>query len=183
MAKSENDQLIDLYVTEFENLKKEQIQRIGFRDNLIYANLIAITGVISVVVVDINRIPVLLVLPMVCITLGWTYLVNDDKISSMGRYIYTVLSAKIQKIMKSDELPLSGWELANQADKKRAGRKKIQLLIDELVFVLPGLIAILLFWLLAPKGSMLLWVAAGEAVFLLILGIQIASYAEIKKGK
>jgi hypothetical protein len=182
MAKSQKDTLMEIYMIEYEKLKEEQIHRIGFRDNLIYANLIAITGVMSVVVGDIARIPVLLVLPIVCTTLGWTYLVNDEKISAMGRYIRTTFSDRIQKLILSDESALFGWEIANRFDRKRGGRKIIQFFVDEFVFVLPGVIAILIFWQNTANNLLLLrWVAGIEMLFVLTLGVQIFSYAEFKK--
>lgn len=183
MAKSKKEHLIEIYMAEFEKLKEEQIHRIGFRDNLIYATLIAITAVVSIFADDTARIPVLLVLPLVCITLGWTYLVNDGKISAMGRYIRTTLSDKIQKLIQGSEPILFGWEIANRSDRRRSGRKLLQFFIDEFVFVLPGLIAILIFWENASNNFLLLrWIAVIELLFLLILGLQIFSYAEFRKG-
>lgn len=58
MAKSREEHLLNIYLLEFEKLKEEQIHRIGFRDNLIYATLIAITAVVSIVADDVTRIPV-----------------------------------------------------------------------------------------------------------------------------
>ena len=76
MDKDKEHLLIDIYLKEYDKLKDDAIQRVGFRDNLIYVNLIAIVSVISIVANDLSKIPVLLVLPVVSITLGWTYLVN-----------------------------------------------------------------------------------------------------------
>jgi hypothetical protein len=183
MAKSKNEYLMEIYLIEYEKLKQEQIQRISIRDNLIYANLIAITGVVSVVVSDIARIPVLLVLPIVCITLGWTYLTNDAKISASGRYIRTIFSDKVRKLIQSDDPALFGWEIATRLDKRRRGRKIIQFFVDEFVFIIPGIIAILIFWQSTSATLLLLkWIAGIEALFLFTLGLQILSYAEFKKG-
>jgi len=183
MTTSKKDHLMEIYLTEYEKLKEEQIHRMSFRDNLIYATLIAITAVVSIVADDITRIPVLLVLPMVCITLGWTYLANDEKVSAMGRYIRTTFSDELQKLVPGSKPTLFGWEIANRLDKRRGSRKVIQFFVDEFVFVLPGIIAILIFWQNAANNLLLLrWVAGMELLFLLILGLQIFSYAEFKKG-
>ena len=184
MATSQEDHLLNIYLSEFEKLKQEQIQRIGFRDNLIYANLIAITGIVSIVADNNARMPVLLALPLICLTLGWTYLMNDEKISAMGLYIRTTFSDKLRVLIKDKDSILFGWEIENRSDKKRISRKIIQFIIDEIVFVLPGVIALLIFWFDAASNSISLrWIAAVELLFLLFLGIQILSYADFKKGK
>jgi hypothetical protein len=179
-----NQQVLSLYVSEYEKLKQEQVHRMGFRDNLIYANLIAITGIISIVSDNTSRFPALLVLPLICLTLGWTYLVNDEKISAIGRYIRNVLTDRVRQMVNSDDQMLFGWEIAHRDDKRRVSRKVIQLIVDETVFIIPGIIAIIVFWLSATNGSMWLkWIAAVEVLFLLVLGMQIIGYADLKKGK
>jgi len=182
MTTSPEDRLIDIQLSEYEKLKQEQIQRLGFRDNLIYANLIAITGVVSIVVENKDRIPVLLVLPLVCLVLGWTYLVNDEKISAIGQYIRTTFSDKVRALIKDKDSVLFGWEIAHRSDKRRVGRKIIQLFVDEFVFVLPGAVAILIFWLDASSNFLpLRWLAGIELLLLLFLGVQIFSYADFKR--
>jgi hypothetical protein len=183
MGNEENTQLLTVYICEYEKLKQEQIARIGFRDNLIYATLIALTTVVSVVADDSARIPVLLVLPLVCITLGWTYLVNDEKISAIGRYIRITFSDKVRELIKSKDPLLFGWEMVHRSDNRRGSRKIIQFFVDEFVFVLPGVIAVLIFWLNSNNLLLLRWIAGVELLFLLILGAQIFSYADLKKGK
>lgn len=184
MTKLQEDHLVDIYISEYEKLKQEQIARIGFRDNLIYATLIALTAVVSIVADDTARIPVLLVLPMVCITLGWTYLVNDEKISAIGRYIRITFSDKVRELIKDKDPMLFGWEIAHRSDRRRGSRKIIQFFVDEFVFVLPGLVAIIIFWLGSSSNlSQLRWIAVIELLFLLILGFQIFSYADFGKGK
>lgn len=184
MATAQDEQMLQIFVSEYEKLKQEQINRLGFRDNLIYANLIALTGIVSIVADDISRIALLLMLPMVCLTLGWTYLVNDEKISAIGRYVRTTLTNKIKEMLHTNEPTILGWELAHRSDTKRISRKIIQLFVDEFVFVLPGIIAISVFWVNASAILFpLLWVAGLEIILLLILGFQIILYADIKKGK
>jgi len=184
MTQHKENQVLDIYLSEYDRLKHEQTQRMGFRDNLIYANLIAITGVVSIVADDIARIPVLLVLPMICIALGWTYLVNDEKISAIGRYIRYTLIENIQEAIQSQDRNIFGWEVAHRSDKRRMSRKIIQLIVDELVFVIPGFIAILIFWLNTSVTMLpLRWIAGIEVLFVLVLGIQVLSYADLKEGK
>ena len=56
--------LFDCYLKEFEKLKDEQTQRIGYRDNLVYATLIAIGGVFAYSLEKADHFSVMLVLPL-----------------------------------------------------------------------------------------------------------------------
>lgn len=178
------DWTVEIFLNEYDKLKSEQTQRLGFRDNLIYVNLAAMTGIISIGATDEVRILVLLVLPMICVVLGWTYLVNDEKISALGRYIRYTLTEKVKKAAEPTDPDIFGWETAHRSDTRRMSRKYIQLAIDEFVFVLPGFAAIWMFWANTP--DVLLpqrWIAVVEGILLAFLGIQIYIYADLKKGR
>jgi hypothetical protein len=184
MTRTQDEQVVELYMKEYDKIKAEQIQRMGFRDNLIYATLIAITGIVSIVVDDVAKIPVLLVLPLACMALGWTYLVNDEKISALGRYIRLTFTDEIRALIHSDDPGLFGWEIAHRSDPNRISRKIIQFFVDEIVFVMPGLIAILIFLFITPTDFLWLrWIAGLETLALLLLGWQIFSYADLQMGK
>ena len=184
MTEPKDYSTVELFLHEYDKLKSEQIQRLGFRDNLIYANLIAMTGIIAISATDVVRVLVLLVLPMICVVLGWTYLVNDEKISAIGRYIRYTLSDKTREAIQSNDESIFGWETAHRSDARRISRKIFQLIVDELVFILPGFVAIIMFWINAPDILRpLRWVAIVEGLFLVILGIQIFIYADLAKGK
>ncbi len=49
--------VVDIYLREYEKLKDEQIAQIGFRDNLIYATLVAIGGLLSFALASRARYP------------------------------------------------------------------------------------------------------------------------------
>ena len=183
-TQSSENPVLQIYLSEYETLKNEQAQRLGFRDNLIYANLIAMAGILSVAATDIVKILILLVLPLICTVLGWTYLVNDEKISAIGRYVRYKLSDNVHALIQSDDQGLFGWETAHRSDARRLSRKIIQLIVDEFVFVLPGYIAIFMFWINAPVVLLSLrWVAMLESAILLFLAMQIYVYADLRKGK
>jgi hypothetical protein len=96
MEKEIEDSVLNAYYHEYDKLKDEQIQRIGFRDNMIYVNLIAVGAVAAFAVSDVAYLHVLFVIPWVCFVLGWTYLVNDEKISAIGRYVRLELVEKVR---------------------------------------------------------------------------------------
>ena len=60
---------IDIHLCEFEKCKAEQMMRIAFRDNLVYATLAAYGAIVAFAAKD-NHLA-LLILPWVSIALGW----------------------------------------------------------------------------------------------------------------
>ena len=78
---------------------------------------------------------------------------------------------------------LFGWETAHRDDPRRKSRKYLQLFIDEVTFVVSGLVALLVFWLLVPKASnFAIILSVVEVVLLIALGVKIAIYADLAKG-
>ncbi len=185
----EQRQRFEVYLQEYSKLKDEQTQRIGFRDNLLYVILVVFGAVLSFALTNQSKSPyaiyALLVLPWVCLILGWAYLVNDEKISAIGRYIRVKLVEKISEHAGNTDIPsIFGWEIEHRSDKRRHRRKIKQLIVDEITFVFSGVSALLAFWLLAspPHWSIpiLWWV---ELVLLVILGVEIFVYADLGKGR
>jgi len=169
---------------EYEKLKDEQISRIGFRDNMIYVILTVVGAIGAFAVSDATRLPALLIIPWACLILGWTYLVNDEKISAIGRYIRLTLDAAFLQTLNLPEERLFGWEVAHRSDIRRKSRKVFQLLVDEITFCVSGLLAVVWFWLV-QKQPPLVWQVVGlaEVALLLILGYVMMRYADLGTGK
>ena len=177
--------MLDVYLQEYEKLKDEQTQRIGFRDNLLYVTLGVFGTVVTFAVSNKANYYALLVIPWVCLILGWTYLVNDEKITALGRYIRLTLVEKIkQHTGNTDTESIFGWEIAHRNDQRRKRRKIEQLIIDEITFVFSGIAGLVAFWLLVSQPhwaiQVLCWI---ELVLLVILGIEIIIYADLAKGR
>ena len=179
--------LLWIYLNEYVKLKDEQIARMRFRDNLLYVTLVAFGGIISYAIMSEQEqyYYAFLILPWVCLILGWTYLINDEKISAIGRYIRLQLVEKLGPLVQKQPDSLFGWEIAHRDDKWRKPRKYFQLLIDEIVFCLSGCASLFLFWFMAPKPipSELLFLFVIEWILLLILGLWIFIYADLRKGR
>jgi hypothetical protein len=179
---------LDVYLQEYDKLKDEQTSRIGFRDNLLYVNLVTIGAVLSFIFSkdaaggEGPKYVVLLVIPWISIVLGWAYLINDDKISNLGKYFETVLFTAIHKELGEDKEKdqfILGWETCNFTSKRRTRRKIEQLLMDELAFVLPGIISIAAFFRLTPSVDPILQLLSWIELLVVIgLGIEIFLYAE-----
>ncbi|MEQ9550537.1 MAG: hypothetical protein RIM23_13070 [Coleofasciculus sp. G3-WIS-01] len=182
---SDKDQILEIFFKEYDKLKSEQAQRIGFRDNLLYVTLGVFGGVVSFAVSNPSNYYALLVIPWVCLILGWTYVVNDEKISAIGRYIRNKLVNKVKEHTGYGDLEtLFGWEIAHRSDKHRKRRKIQQLIVDEITFVFSGIIALSAFWFLVAKPplgvTILSWV---ELLLLIVLGVEMFIYADLAEGR
>jgi hypothetical protein len=182
---ADKDQILEILLKEYDKLKSEQAQRIGFRDNLLYVTLGLLGTVASFSFATQSNYYALLVVPWICLILGWTYVVNDEKISSMGKYIRHKLVDKIAEHTGYGDLEtLLGWEIAHRDDKHRQRRKIQQLIVDEITFIVSGIVAVVLFWMNVvnpPQAvNILCWV---ELVFLSILGVEMFIYNDFGKGR
>jgi hypothetical protein len=186
----EQRQILDIYLQEYEKLKDEQAKRIGFRDNLLYVTLALFSTVLTLVLGDPTNSYALLVLPWVSLLLGWTYLVNDQKISAIGQYIRYTLVKKVSELTSiayegiEKVESIFGWEIAHRSDQRRKRRKIEQLIVDEIAFVGSGIVALGAFWNLESQihwsAQLLSWI---ELVLLIILGVEIFIYADLAKGR
>ncbi|SRR5579883_987255 len=187
----EQRQVLDIYLQEYGKLKDEQAQRIGFRDNMLYVTLVVFGTVLALTMGEKAHNPyALLVLPWASLILGWTYLVNDQKITAIGRYIRYTLVAKISTLACRTGSDIGeiesifGWEIDHRSDKRRTRRKIEQLIIDEIAFVMSGGAALVAFWILVPQmhwtAQVLGWI---ELALLVILAVEIFLYADLAKGR
>lgn len=181
-----SEQVFTAYFNEYTQLKNEQISRIGFRDNLLYVTLGLFGGILSYALTDNSHYPALLVIPWVCFILGWTYLINDQKISSIGQYIRLELSEKIETLIQAEPRTLLGWETGHRNDEYRLSRKYTQLAVDLITFCLAGIISLLLFISLTNdliNDWRILCICLLEALCLIYLSYWIIIYADLKKGR
>ncbi|MFF5283051.1 hypothetical protein [Streptomyces sp. NPDC013171] len=165
-----------MLLAEYAQIKDEQRARIGFRDNLLYVTLAAVTA-LTAVALQTKHPQLLLALPVVCIVLGWTYLVNDEKISAIGRYIRTELAGQLAS-GTSTGAPAFGWETFHRSDTKRVSRKVIQTIVDLTAFLFTPFSALVAFWCSSTDSALLTTGSILEAVMLGGLGVQFLRYAE-----
>lgn len=182
MSEAESVTASQLLLIEYEHVKGEQRARIGFRDNLLYATLASIAAVIAAVLQGPARIELLLLLPPVCLVLGWTYLINDEKISAIGRYVREELAPRLAAATTPPLAEAFGWERAHRSDTRRRGRKRLQLGVDLLAFCGAPAAALVVYWVQADAAPALLAVSVTEAAAALALAVQIAGYADLRTG-
>ncbi|MCM2390524.1 hypothetical protein [Streptomyces albipurpureus] len=176
-----------LLVAEYERIKAEQQARIGFRDNLLYATLASVAAVIAALLQTDGRTALLLLLPPVSVLLGWTYLVNDEKISAIGRYVRMELSPRLLAIAEVNEpagqqATVFGWEWAHREDQRRVTRKRLQLAVDLTTFCVCPLAALVLYGVQGPHTVLLIAVAVVETAAVITLAVQLVVYADLRRG-
>jgi hypothetical protein len=169
----------NMLMLEYKHLKHEQLARIGTRDNLIYVTLASLAAV-AAATLQIGMSRLLLLLPPACLILGWTYLVNDQKVSAIGSYIRTVLVPQIRAEIGTDE-PLFSWEVQHRGDSRRRFRKAIQLCIDLITFCAPAVAAVIVYSLAQPLETVFVVISAVELVSTLLLGWAIVDSADLSR--
>ncbi|MGV9450316.1 hypothetical protein [Streptomyces sp. NPDC003635] len=172
-----------LLLTEYQTVKDEQKTRIGFRDNLLYVTLTVVAAVIAAAA-QAEQASMLLALPPVCVVLGWTYLVNDEKISAIGRYVRGELGPRLARLAQPGEgdFVAFGWEQAHRGDARRKSRKAIQGAVDLTAFCVVPLAALVVFWAAGEGGGLLVTLSVLEALAVIGLGAQIVLYARPERA-
>ncbi|MFF5495563.1 hypothetical protein [Streptomyces aquilus] len=167
-----------LLLVEYQTIKDEQKARIGFRDNLLYVTLAVVAAVIAAAA-QAKQASMLLALPPVCVVLGWTYLVNDDKISAIGAYVRADLGPRLAALAEpGGGFQAFGWETGHSGDPRRKSRKAIQLVIDLTAFCAVPIAALVVFWVGGEGGGLLVVLSVVEALAVVGLGAQVVVYAK-----
>ncbi|WP_128434747.1 hypothetical protein [Streptomyces cyaneus] len=175
MTGTERDVTVgQLLLAEYQSVKDEQKARIGFRDNLLYVTLAVVAAVIAAAA-QAKQTSMLLALPPVCVVLGWTYLVNDEKISAIGRYVRGELGPRLARLAGSEGA--FGWEHFHRGDPRRVSRKVLQLVVDLLAFCFVPLGALVVYWAGGDTSPGLVVLSVAEAVTVAVLGWYRVIYA------
>ncbi|WNE94697.1 hypothetical protein PS467_04760 [Streptomyces luomodiensis] len=170
-----------LLIVEYEQVKEEQRARIGFRDNLLYATLASMAAIITFSLQGHGRPELLLLLPPASTLLGWAYLVNDEKISAIGRYVREDLGPRLGTRAAPGRPPVFGWERAHRDDGRRVSRKRLQLAADLLLFGVAPIAALTVYWTSEPVRAVLLAVSVAEVALVAVLAVQIVLYADLRR--
>ncbi|MEK8143704.1 hypothetical protein NKH18_21875 [Streptomyces sp. M10(2022)] len=165
-----------LLLAEYDRIKEEQKTRIGFRDNLLYFSLAASSAVLAITVQS-RQTQLLLTVPVICLVMGWTYLVNDEKITAVGCYIRDQLGPRLAELIGAHGV-VFGWEIYHRSDASRASRKRLQTVVDLFTYVVLPVICMTAFWCSPAVRPLLLIVSLAQALALAVLGWQFLRYAE-----
>ncbi|MEU3945694.1 hypothetical protein [Streptomyces sp. NPDC029526] len=171
--------LREVLLLEYEALKSEQKARIVARDHLMYATLAGLVSVLAVVLTAGAPPGTLLLLPPVCLVLGWTYLANDLKISAAGRYLRRELAPRIAELAGSPPDAVLRWERAHRTEPGRTSTKILQLSVDLLMFVVPAAAAVALHWPARASGRGFLIVSLAELSAVAVLAVRIVLAADL----
>jgi hypothetical protein len=177
------DSRLYIYLNEYNKLKDEQIARIVLREHFVYVTLGVFGGVFSYAL-HADHHYAFLVIPLVCIILGWMYLTVDEKVSAIGEYLRRDLTEKLAPLVGMPAEQLLGWEIAHRSDKYRRPRKWIQLFIDLLTFILSGVFALAAFlWYQTELNNLFLTVLVVEGFSLMLLMVWMVMTTDLKVGR
>ncbi|MEU8839020.1 hypothetical protein AB0D97_07770 [Streptomyces roseus] len=165
-----------LLLAEYDSIKEEQKTRIGFRDNLLYFTLAAATAVVAITVQS-GQPQLLLAVPVICIVLGWTYLVNDEKISSIGCYVRDRLGPRLCELTAARSA-VFGWETYHRDAAGRTARKRLQTTVDLLTYLALPMVCVTAFWRSPAAETPLVVVSLGQTLALAVLGWRFLRYTE-----
>jgi hypothetical protein len=164
------------YLIEYTKLKEEQCQRIHFRDNLRYVNLVAVGVVASWALSERHHAIAWLLIPWLTSILGWTYLMNAVQVRLIRRYIVERLTPLVADAVDDSTF---GWETYHRNYKDYG----VQLALDEATFAAPGGVALGFFVAGSAHHSFGIWVLVVlEAVVCLWIASRIYCYGEGRRG-
>jgi hypothetical protein len=174
-----NSALVDVYLAEYNRLKDEQRARIIARDHLMYITLTVVAAIAFFAFDGPSPRPsALLLLPPAGFILGWIYLINDWKVSDIGRYIRINLTDALNSCTRSDGL--LAWESVHKRRTHRRRRKLVQISVDLLVFCIPGCVAIAAYAITTPARSvLLLTISCLELLTLALLAVEIVRNSDL----
>ncbi|MEV6951683.1 hypothetical protein [Streptomyces sp. NPDC051183] len=165
-----------LLLAEYGSIKQEQQTRIGFRDNLLYFTLAAATGVVAISVQS-GQAQLLLAVPVISLILGWTYLVNDEKISAIGCYIRDQLGPRLGELTAARNT-VFGWEVYHRGDAGRTARKRLQTTVDLFTYLALPMVCVSAFWCSRAAHPLLVIVSLAQTLALAVLAWQFLRYTE-----
>ncbi|MEV5100469.1 hypothetical protein ACFQ7G_00665 [Streptomyces massasporeus] len=159
-----------ILLAEYDRLKEEQKTRIGFRDNLLYFTLAAATAVVAITAQS-GQSRLLLSVPAICLILGWTYLVNDEKISAIGCYVRDRLGPRLGQLACADGAVL-GWEVYHRNVSGRTMRKRLQTAVDLFTYLVLPMVCTTAFWCSPVVQPLLVLASLVQTLALAVLGWQ-----------
>ncbi|MFB7777511.1 hypothetical protein [Streptomyces bauhiniae] len=163
-------------LAEYDRLKEEQKTRIGFRDNLLYFTLAAVTAVVALSVQS-GQAGLLLSAPAICLILGWTYLVNDEKISTIGCYVRDQLGPRLGELASASGT-VFGWEIYHRSVVGRSMRKRLQTAVDLFTYLMLPMVCTTAFWCSSTAQPLLALTSLVQTLALAVLGWQFLRRAE-----
>ena len=172
----------DVFLAEYDALKAEQKSRIALRDRLMYTALAALTATLALVIQPTGQPHLLLMLPLVCVVLGWTYLTNDQKISAIGRYLRRHLTPALA-VFDCRASGAFAWECVHRQYPLRRLDKFTQLAVDLLIFVVPSLWSTTHYWVTGDARADLLTVSIIEVLVTLGFATRVAVAADISNSE
>jgi hypothetical protein len=166
----------EVHLMEYDKLKDEQLERIRARDSMTYATLVVIAAIGSGVL-QFHLPELLLALPPATVVTGWLRLLDDSKVTQLGRYFATDLSRALRET--TGEQDVLAWESGWRTPRRRT-RKIFTLGMDVLMHAGPALIATGCWWAFTHQHHPVYVVAAViDLVLAALLTWQLIAHADL----
>jgi hypothetical protein len=180
VVEKEEDDPTDLYVTEYDQLKAEQRDRIRARDRFVHWALVAMAGA-ALGVWQANALPALLLLSPIGAVLGWFNLHHDHMVGEIGTYLRTELVPLI-RARRPERAKAFGWETWHRGDARRRSRRVLHLAANLGVFCVGPALALGMFveyapWVARSYG----WAVGVDALITLVIASQLVWYTFAKR--
>jgi hypothetical protein len=129
------DAMNKIDLAEYAQLKAEQASRVQSRDTVINYNVVAIGVIASLSGVSGWSFWGLAAVPWVSFIFGWQYLMHDQKVTAIGRYLADLA-------LRRNAPDALAWERSQKrVVGARTWHRSAQLTVDSMTFVLPCLVA------------------------------------------
>lgn len=119
----------------------------------------------------------LLSVPAICLVLGWTYLVNDEKISAIGCYVRDHLGPRLGELASAHGT-VFGWEADHRNVAGRTMRKRLQTVVDLFTYLALPMVCTTAFWCSPTVQPLLVLTSLVQTLALAVLGWQFLLRAE-----
>jgi hypothetical protein len=177
-ADRERAPIVDLLMLEYSHLKEEQRLRIATRDNLVYTTLAA-QAVLAGAAIQSDSPTLMFAIAPVCVILGWTRMVNDQKVTAIRRYIHRWVRPELRSTLGRGSASVLGWEAAHRVGAGWRTRKIGQVLSDLLLCCAPAILAPLVVLIGGGPSHLTVAVAIVEWVAAASLGWQIVAASDM----
>lgn len=135
---------------DFSELKSEQIERIKQRDSFVNLSIVSVGVMVSATFSgDTIRYPILLAVPWVSIAFGWSFILNDVKISRLALYFSQVSSGS------RDEEDWENWRARQRSTWLE--NPVIGAFVQFLTFFCPGVAAIIVYFFARIDEAIRMW--------------------------
>jgi hypothetical protein len=153
----EQSSALAVALAQYAALKAEQLERIRYREHLIYLMIFSSGAVLAFALHAAQQATAVLVLPLLGFLFGWPYVIADRATSRVGEFLRTAVEPELADMVDHGrERRMLSWEFRHPSDQFYRLQKRVTWAYEMLLFaVLPASATIVFF--LAQRRDALDW--------------------------